>query len=143
MKIRRFLPFLLVAGLLFSAARQLPKSLRFLSATGDSNDLATAFDERMRLVAATLPSDVDVVGYIDGSDLDPSIRERDQAGFYLTQYGLAPKIVHLGVDYDWVVGYFDDIRVPREIRRALDRRLGPYSLQSFGLRIYLIHRLGR
>lgn len=143
MNARSFLPPLLAAFLLLSAGGFLLNNLASFNASQPSEDPASAWDARMRTVAEALPSDVSSVGYLDGADLDPSIPGREQAEFYLTQYGLAPTVVHMGADYDWVVGNFGNAVAPAEIRSALQRKLGSYDLQDLGFGIYLIHRLSR
>lgn len=140
MRARRYFPFLLTAILLLSAGWHLPTILRSFKVAEVSNDPATAWDAHMRMVADALPSDVSGVGYLDSSDLDPSIHRAVSPEFYLTQYGLAPTVVYTGADHDWIVGNFGKTLTPREIRNALNQKLGSYSIQDYGSGIYLIHR---
>jgi hypothetical protein len=141
MRARRFLPFMLVTLVLASSAFHLQASLKSLIGPASSRDPATAWDAHMRLVAAALPSDVRVVGYLEASDLDPSIPGPDQAEFYLTQYGLAPTVVQPGAVHEWIVGNFGNAVTVSQMDSGLDRILGAHSARSLGFGIYLIRRL--
>jgi hypothetical protein len=94
----------------------------------------------MQKVAAALPPHVHIVGYLEGADLNSSIAGPEQAEFYLTQYGLAPTVVQPGPDYEWIVGNFGNVLRAADIRSALDRKFGTYTIQDLGFGIYLIHR---
>jgi hypothetical protein len=97
----------------------------------------------MRLVAEALPSDVRVVGYLERASLDSSRPRRDQAEFYLTQYGLAPVVVRAGVDHEWIIGNFGSAFSKAEVRSILDQEFTSHNTQALGFGIYLIHRLPR
>jgi hypothetical protein len=142
-RIRRVLPIALAGILLVSAVLRLPRTLASFDQPAALNDPAAAWDARMGPVAAALPADVGVVGYLDGADLDPSMSEAEQAEFYLTQYSLAPVVVQTAADQDWIVGNFGSALASSRIRSALDQKLGTYDIQAFGFGIYLIHRPGR
>jgi len=141
MRIRRVLPVVLTALLLLSASRQLRQNLQSFRLEQLSNGEASTWDARMRSVAAALPSDVHAVGYLDATNLDPSIPRRVGAEFYLTQYGLAPVVVQIGSEHEWIVADLGNALNPRQIRLRLEAILGSYTVQEFGFGVYLIHRL--
>ena len=104
--------------------------------------MVTSWDVHMRSVAAVLPSEVNVVGYLENADLKGSTSMQDFAEFFLTQYGLAPVVLQKGSDHEWIVGNFGHTLTKLELS-ALDRMLGPHSTQDFGFGIYLLHKLPR
>ena len=139
---RRFLPYVLAAFCLISAGRLLLESLHSFTPSNDSNDMVTSWDVHMRSVAAVLPSEVNVVGYLENADLKGSTSMQDFAEFFLTQYGLAPVVLQKGSNHEWIVGNFGHTLAPHELS-ILDQMLGPHTNQDFGFGIYLIHRISK
>jgi hypothetical protein len=140
---RRFLPLVLAARCLISAGHLLLESASSVNAANNPDDVVTAWDEHMQSLRDTLPPEVMVAGYLEGSDLDSSIPGPDTIEFVLTQYALAPVALQLGPEQDWIVGNFGGDLTPAKVESILDRKPGSYAVHDFGFGLYLIHRLHR
>lgn len=87
----------LVATAVFSVGRgavEIAQTWRVLAPTEE----VTAYEQRFRQIRNLLPRH-GVVGYL--SDRMDAVKE-----YYLTQYALAPVVVHQSPDHDLVVGNF-------------------------------------
>jgi|WetSurMetagenome_2_1015567.scaffolds.fasta_scaffold286330_2 hypothetical protein len=96
------------------------------------NDGAEKWEERMQAVRKALPSSVRDVGYISDPELTAQVQE-----YFLTRYALAPVVVRLGVNHEWIIGNFTQPGFEDLIKNQIPSE---YTIKKLGAGIYLIHR---
>lgn len=96
------------------------------------DDGVAKWEERMKPVGEELTASVQETGYI--SDNEPTAIHEEYA---LTQYALAPIVVRLGVDYEWIIGNFTQPGFESILHQNIPT---DFTITKFGAGIYLIHR---
>lgn len=99
------------------------------------------WEERMKSIRENLPPNIFIVGYLESTDIFPSDKY-DDAELFMTQYGMAPVVLRMGYEFEWIIGNFGNAIPLQSIESWLDQRLGNYTIQNLGFGIYLIHRIG-
>ena len=103
-----------------------------------SIDSVSKWEKRVLRVLDHVPEDITVFGYVaDWNIPDSGFIAIDQDQEYvLTQYALAPRMVELGLEHEWIIGNF----IFPGFKDWLDQKLPSYELIEIGFGIYLIHR---
>ena len=96
------------------------------------DDGAAKWEERMQPVREALPPSVREVGYISDPDMTAKVQE-----YSLTRYALAPVVVRMGIEHEWIIGNFTQPGFEDVLKEQIHTE---YTVQKFGAGIYLIHR---
>jgi hypothetical protein len=107
-----------------------------------SQNQVSKWERHLQPVRKILPPNIKNVGYLADWDLPdiPYTYEQNytqNTEYILTQYALAPAIVHRGFEYDWIIGNFSS----PNFESWLKTLIGNYKIQNLGFRIYLIQRV--
>ena len=136
MIIRKYTPLVLAILFLAFAGYQLAWTFSSSEWRNSSDEMVSKWEERLHALREALPSGVSQVGYVDDSFLVGDLSQLDVNEFQLMQYSVAPVAIQAGVDYEWIIGNFND---DENLEAWLSEQLGVYELQGFGFGLYLIH----
>lgn len=134
--IRKYTPLALAILFLAFAGYQLAWTFSSSEWRNSSDEMVSKWEERLHALREALPSGVSQVGYVDDSFLVGDLSQLDVNEFQLMQYSVAPVAIQAGVDYEWIIGNFND---DENLEAWLSEQLGVYELQGFGFGLYLIH----
>ena len=136
--IRKSTPFFLAVLSLALAIYQFAKTYSSGEWRDSSNEMVTKWEDHVRALREALPSGVGQIGYADDSTVsgDPALFDANE--FYLMQYSLAPAVLKIGIEQEWIVGNFND---DANLEAWLAETFGTRKTQNFGFGLYLIHDL--
>ena len=134
--IRRYVPLLIVLISLIASAYQLITTISLGAWRNPSDEMVTKWEDRLQALREALPDGVTKVGYVDDAFLAGDPSQLDVNEFQLMQYSVAPVAIQAGVEYEWIIGNFNENDT---LEARLTETLGAYELQSFGFGLYLIH----
>ncbi len=101
-------------------------------------EMVSRWDQRLEPLRDALPQNVHQVGYVYTSMIVGDNTTFDIEEFFLTQYSIAPVVMQLGLEQEWIIGNFDK---NSGYQQWLEARIAKYDIQYFGFDLYLIHRL--
>lgn len=136
--IRKFTPLVLAVLSLSLAAYQFASTYFSGEWRNPSEEMVSKWEDRIQPVREAFPSDLRQVGYMDNSIISGDSVFFDVHEFQLMQYSIAPISLQIGIEYEWIVGNFND---DEAIETWLGEHLGAYDIQGFGFGLYLIHDL--
>jgi hypothetical protein len=102
--------------------------------------MVSPWEEHMKLIRENLPQNIFVVRYLEATDIT-SDGKYDEAELFMTQYGVAPVALVMGIKPEWVIGNFGNDISLHTIKNWLDQRIEGYTISNLGFGIYLIHRI--
>ena len=100
--------------------------------------MVTKWEEHARALRKALPSGVDQFGYADDSTVSGGQALFDLNEFFLMQYSLAPAVLQIGTEQEWIIGNFNN---DAGLEAWLAETIGAHETQSFGFGLYLIQDL--
>ena len=133
--IRRYVPLFVVLISLILSAYQLTSSVSSGAWRNSSDEMVTKWEERLQALHEALPDGVTKVGYVDDAFLAGDPSQLDVNEFQLMQYSVAPVAIQAGVEYEWIIGNFNE---DDTLEARLAETFGAYELQGFGFGLYLI-----
>lgn len=136
--IRKSTPLLLAVLSLVLAINQFVTIFSSDGRRNGSNEMVTKWEDHVRALREAIPPGVKQVGYVDVFTPEGDA-VYDPNEFQLMQYSLAPVVLQIGTDHEWIVGNFAE---DSNLEARLDEELGNYEIQGFGFGLYLIHDLG-
>ena len=136
--IRKSTPFLLAVLSLVLAVYQFSKTYSSGEWRNPSNKMVTKWEEHARALREALPSGVDQFGYADDSMVSGDQALFDLNEFFLMQYSLAPAVLQIGTEQEWIIGNFNN---DAGLETWLDETIGAHETQSFGFGLHLIQDL--
>jgi hypothetical protein len=99
------------------------------------SDYVSEWESRFAGLKKALPAGEEKVGYI--SDWDTRGYDKNvYIEFVLTQYTLAPLVVERNLNHEWIIA---NSTSPEFLDWVANQMTQPYTIQSFGNGIYLIH----
>jgi hypothetical protein len=102
-----------------------------------NNDGVYDWDTRLADLRADLPTDVKVVGYISDWDVLPTYHyANNETEYVLTQYTMAPVIVVLGADREWVIV---NLR-PKDFETWRKTQPPNIEVTDYQLGLFLVHK---
>jgi hypothetical protein len=134
------LPYLLVLLCIIGEGRVLYEGIVSFTAEDAHGDMVSPWEEHMKLIRENLPPNIFVVGYLEATDIT-SAGKYDEAELFMTQYGVAPVALVMGIKPEWVIGNFGNDISLHTIKNWLDQRIEGYTISNLGFGIYLIHRI--
>ena len=136
--IRKSTPFLLAVLSLVLAVYQFSKTYSSGEWRNPSDEMVTKWEEHARALREALPSGVDQFGYADDSTVSGDQALFDLNEFFLMQYSLAPAVLQIGTEQEWIIGNFNN---DAGLEAWLAETIGAHESQSFGFGLYLIQDL--
>ena len=136
--IRKSTPFLLAVLSLVLAVYQFSKTYSSGEWRNPSDEMVTKWEEHARALREALPSGVDQFGYADDSMVSGDQTLFDLNEFFLMQYSLAPAVLQIGTEQEWIIGNFNN---DARLEAWLVETIGAHETQSFGFGLYLIQDL--
>lgn len=103
-----------------------------------SDEMVTKWEEHAQALHEALPSGVDQLGYADDSTVSADQALFDLNEFFLMQYSLAPAVLKIGTEQEWIIGNFNN---DAGLEAWLAETIGAHETQSFGFGLYLIQDL--
>ena len=136
--IRRSVPFLLAVLTLALGIYQFALTYSSGEWRDASNEMVTKWEDHVRALREALPPGVDQFGYADDSMVSGDQTLFDLNEFFLMQYSLAPAVLQIGTEQEWIIGNFNN---DARLEAWLVETIGAHEAQSFGFGLYLIQDL--
>ena len=138
--LRVFAPIILAILSLGMAAYQSAQTIIHRSWEDRANDMVSKWEERIQTLRQALPPGTTHVGYVNSSTIDRKSVDFDGEELFLMQYSIAPVILEVGVEHQWVIGNFDK---DTKFRPWLNTVMKKFEVQNLGAGLYLIHNLDK